>query len=113
MQIELMRQVHAHTGRRVLVICPLGVKHQFIHEDGPAMGVRFAYIGNDEQGLNADTPFLITNYERVRDGQISEGFLQSEIAGVCLDEGAILGNLGTKTQQEFSRISFRPFPTVG
>jgi DNA modification methylase len=104
MQIELIRQVHAHTGRRVLVICPLGVKHQFIHEDGPAMGVRFAYIGNDEQGLNADTPFLITNYERVRDGQISEGFLQSEIAGVCLDEGAILGNLGTKTQQEFSRI---------
>lgn len=104
MQIEIMRQVHAHTGRRVLVICPLGVKHQFIHEDGPAMDVRFAYIGNDEQGMAADTPYLITNYERVRDGQITEGFLQSEIAGVCLDEGAILGNLGTKTQQEFSRI---------
>lgn len=103
-QIELMRQVHAQTGRKVLVICPLGVKHQFIHEDGPAMGVQFAYIGTDEQGLNADTPYLITNYERVRDGQISEGFLQSEIAGICLDEGAILGNLGTKTQQEFSRI---------
>lgn len=104
MQIEIMRQVHQQTGRKVLVICPLGVKHQFIHEDGPAMDVQFAYIGNDEQGHNADTPYLITNYERVRDGQITEGFLQSEIAGVCLDEGAILGNLGTKTQQEFSRI---------
>lgn len=103
-QIELMRQVHMQTGRKVLVICPLGVKHQFIHEDGPAMDVRFQYIGTDEQGLNADTPYLITNYERVRDGQISEGFLQSEIAGISLDEGAILGNLGTKTQQEFSRI---------
>ncbi|HCB14318.1 MAG TPA: hypothetical protein DEP36_12235, partial [Gammaproteobacteria bacterium] len=104
MQIELLRQIHAQTGRRVLVICPLGVKHQFVHEDGPAMDVRFAYIGNDEDGLNADTPYLITNYERVRDGQITEGFLQSEIAAVSLDEGAILGNLGTKTQQEFSRI---------
>ena len=103
-QIELLRQIHAQTGRKVMVICPLGVKHQFIHEDGPAMDVRFAYVGTDEQALNADTPFLITNYERVRDGQISEGFLQSEIAGICLDEGAILGNLGTKTQQEFSRI---------
>ena len=103
-QIEIMRQVHQQTGRRVLVICPLGVKHQFIYEDGPAMDVRFAYIGTDEQGEAADTPYLITNYERVRDGQISEGFLQSEIAAVCLDEGAILGNLGTKTQQEFSRI---------
>lgn len=104
MQIELLRQVHQQTGRKVLVICPLGVKHQFIHEDGPAMGVRFQYIGNDEQAQAATTPYLITNYERVRDGKITEGFLQSEIAGVCLDEGAILGNLGTKTQQEFSRI---------
>lgn len=104
MQIEILRQVHIKTGRKVLVICPLGVKHQFIHEDGPAMGVKFAYVGNDDEALDADTPYLITNYERVRDGQISEGFLQSEIAGICLDEGAILGNLGTKTQQEFSRI---------
>lgn len=103
-QVEILRQVHRQTGRRVMVICPLGVKHQFIHEDGPAMDVRFQYIGTDEQGLNADTPYLITNYERVRDGQISEGFLQSEIAAISLDEGAILGNLGTKTQQEFSRI---------
>lgn len=102
--IEILRQVHQQTGRKVLVICPLGVKHQFVHEDGPAMDVRFQYVGTDEEALNADTPFLITNYERVRDGQISEGFLQAEIAGVCLDEGAILGNLGTKTQQEFSRI---------
>lgn len=104
MQIELLRQVQAQTGRKVLVICPLGVRHQFIHEDGPAMDTTFTYIGSDEDGLNASSPFLITNYERVRDGQISEGFLQSEIAGICLDEGAILGNLGTKTQQEFSRI---------
>ena len=103
-QIELMRQVHQQTGRKTLVICPLGVKHQFIHEDGPAMDVQFQYIGCDEDGLNATTPYLITNYERVRDGQISAEFLQSEIAGVTLDEGAILGNLGTKTQQEFSRI---------
>jgi len=103
-QIELLRHVNAHTGRKVLIICPLGVKHQFIHEDGPAMGVQFAYISNDADAEGANTPFLITNYERVRDGQISETFLQSEISGICLDEGAILGNLGTKTQQEFSRI---------
>lgn len=112
-QIELLRQVHMQTTRRVLVICPLGVKHQFVYEDGPAMDVHFQYIGTDEAGLNANTPYLITNYERVRDGQITEDFLQNEIAGVCLDEGAILGNLGTKTQQEFSRIlSAIPFRWV-
>ena len=56
-QIELLRQIHALTGRKVMVICPLGVKHQFMYEDGPAMDVRFAYIGTDEQGLNADFAF--------------------------------------------------------
>lgn len=103
-QIELLRQVHRATGRKVLVICPLGVKHQFMHEDGPAMDVQFAYVGNDDAALNADTPYLITNYERVRDGQLSAEFLQANIAGVCLDEGAILGNLGTKTQDQFNHI---------
>lgn len=103
-QIELLRQVHIKTGCKVLVVCPLGVKHQFIYEDGPRMGVRFQYVGSDEDALSADTPFLITNYERVRDGQISEAFIKTEIGGVCLDECAILGNLGTVTQQNFSRI---------
>lgn len=101
-QIEMLRQVYRATSRRVLVICPLGVRHQFMYEDGPAMDVVFAYVRNDEEALAASTPYLITNYERVRDGNISADFLRSEIAGVSLDEGAILGNLGTKTQQEFS-----------
>jgi hypothetical protein len=103
-QIELLRQVHARTGRKVLVICPLGVRHQFMHEDGPAMDVTFAYVREDAEALAATTPYLITNYERVRDGNLSADFLRNEIAGVCLDEGAILGNLGTKTQQQFSDI---------
>ena len=103
-QIELLRQVHQHTGKKVLVICPLGVRHQFVHKDGPAMDVKFAYVTNDEDARMADTPYLITNYERVRDGGLTEEFLQSEIGGVTLDEGAIIGNLGTKTQDQFNRI---------
>ncbi|TXH52422.1 MAG: hypothetical protein E6Q97_15865 [Desulfurellales bacterium] len=65
-QIELLRQVQARTGRKVLVICPLGVRHQFMHEDGPAMDVEFAYVRDDTEAQAAETPFLITNYERVR-----------------------------------------------
>lgn len=104
MQIELLRQVQRITGKSVLVICPLGVRQQFTHEDGPAMGCEFRYVRNDDEALNAGTPFLITNYERVRDGNLTAEFLLSEIGGVCLDEGAILGNLGTETQTQFSRI---------
>lgn len=103
-QIELLRQVHQQTGKKVLVICPLGVRHQFVHKDGPAMNVQFAYVTSDEEALKAETPYLITNYERVRDGGLSEEFLQTHIGGVTLDEGAIIGNLGTKTQDQFNRI---------
>lgn len=103
-QIELLHQVHQHTGRKVLVICPLGVRQQFTHEDGPAMGIQFTYVGTDDDLLNAPTDFLITNYERVRDGQLTQDCLSENIAAVTLDEGAIIGNLGTKTQDLFSVI---------
>ena len=106
-QIEILRQVHNATGGGQLVICPLGVRTQFVHEDGPAMGIEFTYVRTDaeaEQALER-SPFLITNYERVRDGDISAEWLASHITGVCLDEAAILGNLGTKTQDQF-RIIF-------
>lgn len=104
MQIELLRQVHRITGKSVLVICPLGVRQQFIYEDGPAMGCAFRYVRNDDEAQDADTPFLITNYERVRDGNLTQGFINEYIGGVCLDEGAILGNLGTETQIQFNIV---------
>ena len=100
--IELLRHAHANTGAPSLVICPLGVKHQFMHIDGPAMGVQFEYVRNDEEWNAAieRTPYLITNYERVRDGHISPDLIAT-IGGVALDEAAILGNLGTETQVKF------------
>lgn len=103
LQVELLRQAHKRTGEPVLVICPLGVRHQFIVEDGPAMGVQFVYVRSDEEAAAATSPFLITNYERVRDGQITPEFLKT-LGAVSLDEGAILGNLGTKTQNQFNMI---------
>lgn len=36
---EIARQVVAKTGGRWLAVAPLGVKHQFQEEDGPAMGM--------------------------------------------------------------------------
>lgn len=106
--IELLRQAQERTGKSVLQICPLGVKHQFMHIDGPAMGVNFVYVTTTEEAQAADTPYLITNYERVRDGGFSQDFIDS-LGAVALDEAAILGNLGTETQQKFG-IMFRDIP---
>jgi len=105
-QIEILRQVHQQVGGAQLVICPLGVRQQFTHEDGPAMGVQFTYVRTDAEASAAleTSPFLITNYERVRDGGITADWLTANVTGVCMDEAAILGNLGTKTQDQFQLI---------
>ncbi len=98
-QSELARLIHEKTGQKFLVICPLGVKHQFIHEDGPDLGMVWQYVRTDAEIEAADTPYIITNYERVRDGDITPS--KHDFAGVSLDEGSVLRSLGSKTYQVF------------
>ena len=106
-QIQLLKEVAArHPGKQVMVIAPLGVRHQFTAEDGPAMGVGFQYVRTDDEARAAGQ-FLITNYERPRDGDISAGYIRDHIVAVSLDEGNVLRSLGSITQQTFLDI-FQP-----
>lgn len=98
-QCELARIIHNRTGKKFLIICPLGVKHQFSEEDGPVLGMKWQYVRTDADILNVDTPYIITNYERVRDGDITPA--KHDLAGVSLDEGSVLRSLGSKTYQVF------------
>lgn len=102
-QCELARLIHAATGKPFLVVCPLGVKHQFVDEDGPALGMRWQYVRTDAEAAAADTPYLITNYERVRDGNITAATIET-LGGVSLDEGAILRSLDSKTSDVFKTL---------
>jgi DNA modification methylase len=106
-QIELARLIHERTGKRFLVVCPLGVKHQFAEEDGPRLGVRWLYVRTDAEIQAATSPYLITNYERVRDGDITPA--RHDLAGVSLDEGSVLRSLGSKTYQTFN-VAFAGVP---
>lgn len=106
---EVMRQIHERTGGRCLIVAPLGVKHQFTRKDGPAMGMNIQYVRTDAEALAAETPFLITNYERVVDGDISAEFLRRNVEAVSLDEGSVLRSLGSATQQTFEDVC-RPIP---
>lgn len=96
--IEIIRK----TGGKFMVICPLGVKHQFQSEDGPLMGIDWLYVTSDAEIEAADTPFLITNYERVRDGGIDPS--KHNIAGISLDEGSVLRSMDSKTTNTFLEI---------
>lgn len=101
-QIEIARLLlAAYPDHKFLIISPLGVRHQFIDEDGPRLGVKWQYVYDDASIEAADTPFLITNYERVRDGQITPA--KHPFIGVSLDEGSVMGSLGTKTVDVFRK----------
>ncbi len=86
-------------GTKYLIIAPLGVRHVFTAEDGPAMGMEIVYCRTDEEVAAAGSPFIITNYERVRDGGIT---VSAEVfCGVGLDEASVLRSFGSKTYQSF------------
>lgn len=100
MQLQLMKWVHEHTGGKVLIVAPLGVRQEFTRNDGPAMGMEIEYCRNDAEVANSATPYVITNYERVRDGQINI----AQFAGATLDEASVLRSYGSKTTQQFLNI---------
>jgi SNF2 family DNA or RNA helicase len=101
-QCEIARIIHERTGQPFLVVCPLGVKHQFTEEDGPRLGVQWQYVRTDDEVQAANTPYLITNYERVRDGSIDPR--KHNLAGVSLDEGSVLRSLDSKTSDVFLEV---------
>jgi len=100
MQLETARLVLAKCGGgRGLIVCPLGVRQEFVR-DAAKLGLGPPrYVTSHDQ---ADTPGLyLTNYERVRDGQLDPRGFQV----VSLDEAAVLrGFGGTKTFRELMRL---------
>lgn len=94
--------VAAHPGAKFLLVCPLGVRTQFINLDGPRLGIDWQYVYDDASLAAADTPFMLTNYERLRDGNITPD--KHNICGVSLDEGSVMRSLGSKTVDVFLRI---------
>ena len=96
-QIEACRQIINREGGKALIVCPLGVRQEFTQKDGPAMGVDIRYCRNMDEVKSAGTDFIITNYERVRDGHIQP----AEFTVITLDEGSVLRSYGTHTTQNF------------
>ena len=101
-QLEWCRLVTKHKGGRALIILPLGVRQEFQLD-----AVRLLkwnspppYVRTDAEAAQTDATILITNYERVRDGDIDP----SKFTAVSLDEASVLRSFGSKTYQEFSRL---------
>lgn len=93
--------------KKYLIVAPLGVRQEFTRVEGPALGVDIQYCRTDEEVAAATSPFIITNYERVRDGGIT---ISNEVfAGAGLDESSVLRSFGSKTYQTFLDL-FKAIP---
>lgn len=98
MQLEWARIVAEMTGGQVLIVAPLNVRREFfddawriLHQQPPV----YVKTQAEADAIKACVPVVITNYERVRDGDIDP----RRFAGVTLDEAATLRSFGSKTYQ--------------
>lgn len=98
MGLELAHQCAIHTGKQSLIICPLGVKQEFEHDAVNILGYAAPfYVKSQAEVEAADDEILITNYERIRDGDIDVTYFGCTV----LDEAAVLRSFGSKTYQTF------------
>lgn len=98
MGLELAYQCAVHTGKQSLIICPLGVKQEFEHDAREILGYPAPrYVKNQNEIEQCNDKLLITNYERVRDGDIDVTYFGCTV----LDEAAVLRSFGSKTYQTF------------
>lgn len=97
-QLEWCTQVITHEGGKALIICPLGVKQEFVHDAVEILGYDApTYVKTMAEVTVCSADIMITNYERVRDGDIDVKYFTA----TSLDEAAVLRSFGSKTYQEF------------
>jgi len=97
-QLIIISTILKHENGLGLIICPLGVRQEFKIDAEQKLGIEIHYVRTlDECKQYSDGSILITNYERVRDGDIDPNYFKI----ISLDEASVLRSYGTKTYQEF------------
>jgi DNA modification methylase len=99
-ELEFARIICKHTGGRALLTLPLGVKQEFYRDAVNILGWPEAprYVRNMAEVRATPGDILLTNFERVRDGDIDPTYFDA-CAG--LDEASVLRSFGSKTYQTF------------
>ena len=98
-QLEFCRLAVVHDGGQALIVVPLGVKQEFTRDATELLGWDYEppYVRNMEEIRMHKEPVLLTNYERVRDGDIDPTYFTA----TSLDEASVLRSFGSKTYQTF------------
>lgn len=98
MQLEWCRILQKHIGGQTLIVMPLNVMPEFRADAVHLLGLdEPPYCRTMAEVKACQAPIILTNYERVRDGDIDPHYFTA----VSLDEAATLRSFGSKTYQEF------------
>ena len=100
-QLEILRLITDREGGFALVVCPKRVVVEFIDQARRHIGLDVTYVKNMGEVKSCQTRIMVTNYERVRDGEDGVRIDPSYFKATTLDEASVLRGFGTKTYQEF------------
>lgn len=67
-QLIICNEILKVKGGKALIVCPLGVRQEFRNDAQNKLGIEITYITSSKD--LADNQIYITNYERVRDGEV-------------------------------------------
>lgn len=97
-EIEFCHQAADYYGGRALIVLPLGVKQEFTRDAVEILGYeKPEYCRTMEEVEKSKSQIVLTNYERVRDGDIRPEYFTA----TSLDEASVLRSFGSKTYQTF------------
>ena len=100
-QLEILRIITGRVGGVGLVVCPKRVVVEFLTQAKQHLGMEVTYVRTMEEVRACKTAIMVTNYERVRDGEVGVRIDPSYFTATSLDEASVLRGFGTKTYQEF------------
>lgn len=97
-EIEFCHLVAKYKGGQALIVLPLGVKQEFTRDAVEVLGYEKPdYCRTMEEVKASKAEIILTNYERVRDGDIRPDYF----VATSLDEASVLRSFGSKTYQTF------------
>lgn len=98
-ELEYCRIVTEKIGGKALIVLPLGVRQEFTRDAVQLLEWKEAppYVRTMSEVRACGHSIMLTNYERVRDGDIDPAYFTA----CCLDEAAVLRSFGSKIYQEF------------
>ena len=100
-QLEICRVIIQKQGGKALIVCPKRVVVEFVSQAKQHLNMTVQYVRTMREVKDCETDIMVTNYERVRDGEDGVRIDPNYFTVTSLDEASVLRGFGTKTYQEF------------